>query len=110
MFGRIVRRSSASSVRQLSFAVLCGFPLIAMAQDASTCQGPAALEQTIASHPSPGAYEALGAWFATQRQFSCAASAFESAIRLDPNSWQSHYDDGIASLTRRRFFSLWVRR
>src|ERR1700677_696583 len=103
MFGHIVRRRPASCIRQLLFAMLSSLPLTAMAQDASTCKGPATLEQTIASHPSPGAYEALGAWYATQRQFSCAASAFESAIRLDPNSWQSHYDDGIALLSSGKF-------
>ena len=69
------------------------------AQGTSNCIGPADLEQAIASHPSAGAYEALGSWFASQRHFSCAISAFESAIRLDPNSWQSHYDLGIALLS-----------
>ena len=103
MFGHIIRRRRASCIRQLSFAVLCGLPFTAMAQDTPVCKGPAALEQTLASHPSPGAYEALGTWYATQRQFSCATSAFESAIRLDPNSWQSHYDDGVALLSSGKF-------
>jgi tetratricopeptide (TPR) repeat protein len=103
MFGHIIRRRPAWCIRQLSFTVLCGVALTAMAQVAPSCKGPAGLEQTLASRPSPGAYEALGAWYATQRQFSCAASAFESAIRLDPNSWQSHYDLGIALLSSGKF-------
>jgi tetratricopeptide (TPR) repeat protein len=53
----------------------------------------------IASNPSAGAYEAMGTWFARQRQFPCAISAFESALRLDPKSWQSHYDLGITLLS-----------
>ena len=103
MSGHINRRKPASRILVLSFAVLCGFPLTTMALDASICKGPASLEQTLAAHPSPGAYEALGTWFATQRQFSCAATAFESATRLDPNSWQSHYDLGIALLSSGKF-------
>jgi tetratricopeptide (TPR) repeat protein len=103
MFGHPIRRWPALCIRQLLFAGLCGFPLTAMAQGASTCKGPASLEQTLASKPSPGAYESLGVWFATQRQFSCAASAFESAIHLDPNSWQSHFDLGIALLSSGKF-------
>ena len=99
MFAHIIRRRPASYIGKLSIAVLCSFPLTCTAQDASICKGPASLEQRLVSHPSPGDYEALGAWYATQRQFSCAAAAFESAIRLDPNSWQSHYDLGIALLS-----------
>ena len=77
----------------------CALPPTWQRKRRLTCKGPAALEQALASHPSAGAYDALGTYFATQRQFSCAISAFESAIRLDPNSWQSHYDLGIALLS-----------
>ena len=81
--------------------IVCAFPLAVTAQGTSNCTGPADLEQAIASHPSAGAYEAVGSWFASQHHISCAISAFESAIRLDPNSWQSHYDLGIALLSSR---------
>jgi len=97
-FPTILRRS-AKHFPLLPFAVLCAFPLMVRTQETSTCTGPAALEQAVASQPSPGAYEALGSWFAAQRKFTCATSAFESAIRLDPLSWQSHYDLGIALLS-----------
>jgi tetratricopeptide (TPR) repeat protein len=90
------RRRPLSPLPLLALTV---FPLTATAQQAIICKGPAALEQTIASHPSTGAYDALGSWFATQNRFSCAISAFESAIRLDPTSWQGHYDLGIALLS-----------
>jgi len=83
----------------LGLATICVLPLTITAQKASPCKGPAGLEQTLATHPSTGAYDALGSWFAGQQHFSCAISAFESALRLDPTSWQSHYDLGIALLT-----------
>ena len=69
------------------------------AQNTSHCQGPAELEKTIADHPSAAAYDALGAHFASQSRFSCAISAFKSALRLEPDSWQGHYNLGIALLT-----------
>lgn len=79
-----------------ALTLLCAAPLPLAAQQTSICKGPAPMEQTLATSPSPGAYEALGSWFAARRQFSCAFSDFEAAIRLDPKSWQSHYDLGIA--------------
>src|ERR1700726_3101403 len=96
---RTMMRRLVESSQLLALTVLCAFPLMVRAQGTSTCTGPAALEHALTPKPSPGAYEALGSWFATQRRFSCATSAFESAIRLDPNSWQSHYDLGIALLS-----------
>jgi len=68
-------------------------------QKNSACTGPSNLEQAIAAHPSAAAYDALGAYFAGHHQLSCAITAFESAIHLEPNSWEGHYDLGIALLT-----------
>ena len=99
MTRRTMMRRLLVSSPLLALTLLCAFSLTVRAQQAATCTGPAALQQALASQPSPGAYEALGTWFATQRKFSCATSAFESAIRLDPKSWQSHYDLGIALLS-----------
>ena len=80
-------------------AAFCAFPLAMAAQEASSCKGPAELEHAIASSPSPGAFDALGAYFASHRQFSCAISAFESAIHLAPDMWDGHYDLGVALLS-----------
>ena len=77
----------------------CGlFSFSAKAQQNTPCSGPADLEHAIASHPSAPAYDALGAYFAGHHQLSCAIHAFESAVRLEPNSWEGHYDLGIALL------------
>ena len=62
------------------------------------CKGPAELESVIHSHPSAGAYDALGAYFGRQQKLSCAISAFESAIRLEPNSWEAHFNLALALL------------
>ncbi|HYK37819.1 tetratricopeptide repeat protein [Alloacidobacterium sp.] len=74
-------------------------PLYMAAQQPPACKGPADLEQAIAAHPSAAAYDALGAYFAGHHQLSCAVYAFQSAIHLDPKSWEGHYDLGIAYLS-----------
>jgi tetratricopeptide (TPR) repeat protein len=81
-----------------ALAALCAFPPAIGAQKVSSCKGPAELEQTLASHPSPGAFDALGAYFAKQHQLACAVSAFKSALALAPTSWEAHYDLAIALL------------
>src|SRR3979411_1198955 len=62
------------------------------------CKGPAELEGTLAKQPSAEAYDALGAYFGQRKEFSCAFSAFQSALRLEPNSWEAHYNLGLAYL------------
>lgn len=74
---------------------------MAKAQENAACNGPASLEQAIAAHPTAAAYDALGAYFAGHHQLSCAIHAFESAVHIEPNSWEGHYDLGIALLTNR---------
>jgi hypothetical protein len=51
----------------LSTFVFSGYSLNLAAQDGATCKGPAELEQTIKAHPSAGAYDALGAYWATAK-------------------------------------------
>jgi tetratricopeptide (TPR) repeat protein len=62
------------------------------------CDGPMDLVRTIKAAPSSAAYNALGAQFAQQREFSCAIRAFESGLRLDSNSFETRYNLGLALL------------
>jgi tetratricopeptide (TPR) repeat protein len=73
-------------------------PVLLHAQGVSGCQGPANLEHAVASTPTAGAWNALGAWFGGHNQPDCAIGAFESALRLAPDSWESHFDLGLALL------------
>ena len=70
------------------------------AEVGTTCKGPPELEKAISTRPSASAYDALGAYFGQRKQFACALSAFESALRLEPNSWEAHYNLGLALLER----------
>ena len=102
--GRPVEPGLCGWRRRLAFlrpvlAAFCAFPLSVTAQQVSSCKGPAELEHVLTSNPSAGAFDALGAYFAGHHQFSCAISAFESAIHLAPDGWDGHYDLGVALLS-----------
>src|SRR5215469_4764956 len=73
------------------FISALALPCTAIAQAGSNCQAPAALQNALTQHPSAAVYDAIGAHFASGNRFSCAIPAFESAVRLEPNSWQGHY-------------------
>src|ERR1700719_568634 len=64
--------------------------------EGAQCIGPSELEQAIQTNPSANAYNALGAWFAQRRQFACAIPAFDKALQLNPNSWETHFNLGLA--------------
>ena len=96
----MVRRNFAlgHALLALSTFVLSGYCLNLVAQDVTTCKGPAELEKAIKAHPSAGAYDALGAYFGQRQKISCAISAFESAVHLDPNSWEARFNLALALL------------
>jgi tetratricopeptide (TPR) repeat protein len=72
----------------------------ALAQVPATCKGPADLERALATHPSAGAYDALGAYFGQHQELSCAIAAFESAVHQDPNSWEARFNLALALLQK----------
>src|SRR5882672_400662 len=74
---------------------------IVSAQLAPSCKGPVELERSLAVKPSADAYNAKGAYFAEKKQLSCAIAAFESAIRLKPNSADSHFNLALALREKR---------
>lgn len=72
------------------------------AQDRSSCTGPQALERSLASQPSVTTYNLLGVYFAKHNQIQCALVTFEQALQMDPASWESHYNLGLALLSSGR--------
>ena len=87
-----------SRLRLLAVVTFYVLPITLAAQSVS-CKGPSDLEQSVASNPSATAFNKLGTYFAGLRQYSCAISAFESAIRLAPNAWEGRYNLGLALLS-----------
>src|SRR5947209_16022936 len=84
-----------SRLRLLAVVSFYVLPITLTAQSGS-CKAPSDLEQTVASNPSAAAFNALGAYFARLRQYPCAISAFEAAIRLAPDAWEAPYNLGLA--------------
>jgi lipoprotein NlpI len=78
-------RQSIQAVFRVGLTAFCGLGFNAQAD--TTCKGPPELEKAISIRPSASAYDALGAYFGQRNQFTCALSAFESAVRLEPTSW-----------------------
>jgi tetratricopeptide (TPR) repeat protein len=64
-------------------------------QSRSACRGPDPLEAAVRDHPSARTWAALGGWFGEQQQYRCALSAFQTALRLDPQSAELHYYAGL---------------
>src|SRR5882672_2428889 len=97
--GSAVRVSAVKITKLWVATCICSLTLAAQNPPANPkCKGPAPLEQAVASHPTAAAYDALGAYFGQHNRFPCAFAAFESAIRLEPNSWEAHFNLGLALL------------
>src|SRR3984893_6651294 len=80
--------------------VVQAFSAILLAQMPAACKGPAELEKVIATQPSAGVYDALGAYFGQQQQLSCAIATFEAAVHQDPNSWEARFNLSLALLQK----------
>src|ERR1700736_5827917 len=85
-------------VLEVCLAAFCVSGSAYASQGRPACHGPAELEKVIASHPTAASYDALGAYFGERKEFPCAFQAFESALRLEPNSWEAHYNLALALL------------
>jgi tetratricopeptide (TPR) repeat protein len=68
--------------------------MVAAAGAGAECAGPAALEARLHVHAGAEDLGKLGAWFAQQHQYSCAAEAFRSALKIKPDSRSAL--DGLA--------------
>ena len=76
------------------FVLLCigGFACAAP----GPCKGPETLETQVLTDPSARTWGALGGWFGERHDYSCAIPAFESAVKLDPDSARMHYFLGLS--------------
>ena len=74
--------------------------IVVLAQVPADCKGPAELERVLATHPSAGAYDALGAYFGQRQELKCAIAAFEAAVHQDTNSWEARFNLSVALLQK----------
>jgi len=62
----------------------------------AACNGPQAMIAKLHAHPTTDNAIVLGSWYASHKQFDCAAMTFRDALKTDPNSAQLHYLEGLA--------------
>ena len=79
-------------------AIVSGFAATAHA----ACTGPAELVAKLKAHPTTENAVLLGSWFASHKQFDCAAATFQAALKGDPGSAQLHYLAGLAFFDNNR--------
>jgi tetratricopeptide (TPR) repeat protein len=60
------------------------------------CTAPASINARLRAHPASETYSSLGSWFGDKKQFRCAANAFASAARLEPQSASLAYLWGLS--------------
>src|SRR5258708_23546015 len=78
---------------------LGAFPKSCLVQEHPSEEGRVWVEE-MRDHATGGAYSTLGALYAQNSRVACAISAFEAALLLDGQNWQSHYNLGLALLTK----------
>ena len=80
---------------------IAGTVALAMSQPlwSTSCVGPAPLEARVHSHPDADSYEALGIWFGENHKSECAAQAFQTGLKLEPNSPRLPYLLGLSLFT-----------
>ncbi|MGC1835772.1 MAG: tetratricopeptide repeat protein, partial [Candidatus Acidiferrales bacterium] len=57
------------------------------------------LLEAIKDHPTAGAYNTLGALYASAGRVHCAIPVFQLSLRLDSKNWEAHYNLALALLT-----------
>jgi len=62
----------------------------------AACTPPPRLKADLEGKPSAETYADLGAWFGNQKQFGCAADAYASAAKMQPDSESYQYMWGLS--------------
>jgi tetratricopeptide (TPR) repeat protein len=86
--------------RRVAWGILLAVTLALVAAEnaRADCSGPPELTARLHAHPTSQNAIALGNWFASHRQFDCAAETFGAALRTDPQSAQLSYLEGLAEI------------
>src|SRR5260370_13351263 len=66
----------------VAVAVAVGPPVFVGAE----CTPPASLQSKLQAHPGAETFIQLGAWFDGHQKYGCAAEAYRSALKLQPDS------------------------
>jgi Flp pilus assembly protein TadD len=74
------------SKRAGSFLTFAGCLAASLPVWSESCTGPASIETQLRTRPNAVSYAALGKWFDAHRRTDCALEAYQSALKLEPDS------------------------
>jgi hypothetical protein len=97
---RIVAHRKISILRFSCTALRCAQSALRRHRGAPACQGPPELERATVTHPSVAAFDALGAYFRTAQAILLRHFCNHSALKLDPSSWEAHFNLGLTFLDK----------
>jgi Tfp pilus assembly protein PilF len=83
----------ASTARLVLVILICQIPAMA---SRIYCTAPPSIKARLQNKPNADTYADLGKWFGDRKQFQCAAQAFASAIKLQPDSASLNYMWGLS--------------
>jgi tetratricopeptide (TPR) repeat protein len=61
-----------------------------------TCTSPTSLDARLHAHPNADTYAAIGTWFSENHKADCAVEAFQSGLKLEPDSARLSYLLGLS--------------
>ena len=85
-YGRSIDHVSALLVIARMGVILAACLGSSLSARSETCTGPPSLQAGVHSHSNAEAYAALGNWFIENHKANCAVEAFQSGLKLEPDS------------------------
>jgi tetratricopeptide (TPR) repeat protein len=95
LFGHVCHRVAclASMAKFILVVLICLSP---GAASHASCTAPPPIKARLERKPNADTYADLGKWFGDRKQFQCAAQAFASAVKLQPDSALLNYMWGLS--------------
>ncbi len=90
----VTRRKVLRRWTRICVGILLGWVFSAVAH--ATCTAPPKMKADLQASPTAEKYADLGTWFGNQKQFACAAQAYASAAKSQPDSESYQYMWGLS--------------
>jgi tetratricopeptide (TPR) repeat protein len=91
----------ANELRLGSVLLLAASVLSCHAQAASDCALPQGFQSRASVDPFT-AWDSAGTWYAQRKDLRCAATAYNKALQLRPQSWRTLYDLAVVEVAQKK--------
>jgi tetratricopeptide (TPR) repeat protein len=71
------------------------------AQAASGCALPQGFQSRASADPFT-AWDSVGTWYAQRKDLRCASIAYNKALQLNPQAWETFYDLGVVEVAQKK--------